>query len=213
MAWHLIKRAFDWTGDNPQYEQILDWTPQEIISDMKCSWSRLERKLKSKLPPLLNEGRLGLATAYQKYGKPEPKKRPVIDLKFDPTINIRKAAARAGIFCLNNIIGHGSFHLPNSTRLRQMLDTIQSKLEQVAKQNRLNDPVLVLMSDDIEITLIDNLGWWWYITHARNTKDGYKLLFDLIHTSTGERIPLPKKRIISSRSSSMKSRTRLAASV
>ena len=40
-----------------------------------------------------------------------------------------------------------------------------------------------------------------------------KLLFDLIHTTTGERIPLPKKRIISSRSSSMKSRTRLAASV
>ena len=36
--------------------------------------------------PLLHEGRLGLATAYQKYGKPEPKKRPVIDLKFDPTI-------------------------------------------------------------------------------------------------------------------------------
>lgn len=150
MAWHLIKRAFDWTGDNPQYERILDRTPQELMSDMKNSWNRLERKLKSKLPPLLHEGRLGLATAYQKYGKPEPKKRPVIDLKFDPTINIRKAAARAGIFCLNNIIGHGSFHLPNSTRLRQMLDTIQSKLGHVAKQNKLNDPVLVMMSDDIE---------------------------------------------------------------
>ena len=66
---------------------------------------------------------------------------------------------------------------------------------------------------DIEIMVIDNLGWWWYITHARTTKEGSKLLFDLIHTATGERIPLPKKRIISSRSSSMKSRTRLAASV
>ena len=35
-----------------------------------------------------------------------------------------------------------------------MLDAIQSKLEQVAKQNKLNDPVLVItlvmMSDDIE---------------------------------------------------------------
>ena len=84
------------------------------------------------------------------------------------------------------------------------------------EDKRLSDymaPIYTEMSDDIEITVIDNLGWWWYITHARTTKEGSKLLFDLIHTATGERIPLPKKRIISSRSSSMKSRTRLAASV
>ena len=84
------------------------------------------------------------------------------------------------------------------------------------EDKRLSDymaPIYTEMSDDIEITVIDNLGWWWYITHARTTKEGSKLLFDLIHTTTGERIPLPKKRIISSRSSSMKSRTRLAASV
>ena len=85
------------------------------------------------------------------------------------------------------------------------------------EDKRLSDyymaPIYTDMSDDIEITVIDNLGWWWYITHARTTKEGSKLLFDMIHTATGERISLPKKRIISSRSSSMKSRTRLAASV
>ena len=74
-------------------------------------------------------------------------------------------------------------------------------------------PIYTEMSDDIEIMVNNNLGWWWYITYARTTKEGSKLLFDLIHTVTGERIPLPKKRIVSSRSSSMKSRTRLAASV
>ena len=69
------------------------------------------------------------------------------------------------------------------------------------------------MSDDSEMMVNGNLGWWLNITYARTTKEGSKLLFDLIQTVTGESIPLPKKRIISSRSSSMKSRTRLAASV
>ena len=40
------------------------------------------------------------------------------------------------------------------------------------------------MADDIEIMVNDNLGWWWYITYARTTKEGSKLLFDLIHTVT-----------------------------
>ena len=98
MAWHLIKKTYDWTGDNPQYELIADNTPTSLPQEMASSWFLLSSGLKSKLPPLLKDGRLGKATAYQKYGKPEPKKRPVIDLKFDPSINIRKAIARAGIF-------------------------------------------------------------------------------------------------------------------
>ena len=85
---------------------------------------------------------------YQKYGKPEPKKRPVIDLKFDPAINIRKASARAGIFCMNHIMGHGSFHLPHASRLRLQLDSIQRYL--MEKNVNLVDPTLVMMSDDIE---------------------------------------------------------------
>ena len=74
-------------------------------------------------------------------------------------------------------------------------------------------PMDTEMSDDIEMMVNGNLGWWWNITYARITKEGSRLLFDLIHTAAGERIPLPKKRIIASRSSSMKSRTRLAASL
>ena len=117
---------------------------------MEASWINLSRGLTSKLPPLITDGRLGLATAYQKYGKPEPKKRPVIDLKFDPAIDIRKAAARAGIFCLNNIKGHGSFHLPHSNCLRLRLDKIQDYLNAMANDENLQDPTLVMMSDDIE---------------------------------------------------------------
>ena len=74
-------------------------------------------------------------------------------------------------------------------------------------------PMDTEMSDDIEMMVNGNLGSWLDITYARTTKEGSKLSFDLIHTVTGERIPLPKKRIIASRSSSMKSRTRLVASV
>ena len=148
MAWHLIKKTYDWTGDDPQYELVQNTTPSTIISEMALSWNQLYPGLKSKLPPLLKDGRLGLATAYQKYGKPEPKKRPVIDLKFDPTINIRKAIARAGIFCINHISGHGSFHLSHSTRLRIQLDQIQKYLTE--STNHLQDPMLVMRSDDIE---------------------------------------------------------------
>ena len=53
-------------------------------------------------------------------------------------------------------------------------------------------PMDTEMSDDIEMMVNGNLGWWWYNTYVRTTKDGSKLLFDLIHTATGERIPLPK---------------------
>ena len=52
-------------------------------------------------------------------------------------------------------------------------------------------PMDTEMSDDIEMMVNGNLGWWWNITYARTTKEGSKLLFDLIHTVTGERIPLP----------------------
>ena len=148
MAWHLIKKTYDWTGENPQYELIQGNTSTQIIIEMTTSWKLLNSRLTSKLPPLLHNGRLGIATAYQKYGKPEPKKRPVIDLKFDPAIDIRKAIARAGIFCLNHIMDHGSFHLPHSIRLRHQLDKIQQYLQ--TKYDNLHDPVLVLKSDDIE---------------------------------------------------------------
>ena len=148
MAWHLIKKTYDWTGENPQYEMVRDRTADSIITEMSTSWAQLYNGLKSKLPPLLPNGRLGLATAYQKYGKPEPKKRPVIDLKFDPAINIRKAIARAGIFCMNHIVGHGSFHLPHATRLRLQLDSTLKYLSR--NGNHLIDPTIVMMSDDIE---------------------------------------------------------------
>ena len=69
------------------------------------------------------------------------------------------------------------------------------------------------MSDDSGMMVNGNRGWWLNITYVRTTKEGSKLLFDLIHTVTAERISLPENRIVSSRSSSMKSRTRLAASV
>jgi hypothetical protein len=69
------------------------------------------------------------------------------------------------------------------------------------------------MSDDSGMMVNGNRGWWLNITYVRTTKEGSKLLFDLIHTAADERITLPKKRIIASRSSSMKSRTRLAASL
>ena len=72
----------------------------------------------------------------------------MIDLKFDPAINIRKAIARAGIFCMNHIMGHGSFHLPHASRLRLQLDSIQRYL--MEKNVNLVDPTLVMMSDDIE---------------------------------------------------------------
>ena len=74
-------------------------------------------------------------------------------------------------------------------------------------------PMDTEMSDDIEMMVNGNLGSWLDITYARTTKEGSKLSFDLIRTVTGERIPLPKTRTITSRSLSMKSRTRLAASV
>ena len=54
-------------------------------------------------------------------------------------------------------------------------------------------PMDTEMSDDIEMIVNGNLGSWLDITYARTTKEGSKLLFDLIHTVTGERIPLPKK--------------------
>ena len=149
MAWHLLKKTYDWTGDDPQYELIKDQTPEMIIQNMKYQ-GNLSGGLTSKLPPFSTKGRLGLATAYQKYGKPDPKKRPVIDLKFEPAINIRKAAARAGIFCLNNIMGNGSFHLPNANGLREKLDKIQKYFKIDAQEKELQDPVLVMMSDDIE---------------------------------------------------------------
>ena len=150
MAWHLIKKTYDWMGDNPQYELVTDKTPDMIIQDMFVSWGRLCRRLKSKLPPLLQDGRLGIATAYQKYGKPEPKKRPVIDLKFDTAINIRKAVARAGIFCINHIIGNGSFHLPHSMGLRERLNKIQDYFNILIRRRNIQDPILVIRSDDIE---------------------------------------------------------------
>ena len=53
-------------------------------------------------------------------------------------------------------------------------------------------PMDTEMSDDIEMMVNGNLGSWLDITYARTTKEGSKLLFDLIHTVTGERIPLPK---------------------
>ena len=150
MAWHLLKKTYDWTGVDPQYEIIRDQTPDMIIQEMTTSWDHLSHGLTSKLPPMIKNGRLGLATAYQKYGKPDPKKRPVIDLKFDPAINIRKAAARAGIFCLNNIKGHGSFHLSNSNSLRERLDRIQDYFKTMAEENNIQDPMIIMMSDDIE---------------------------------------------------------------
>ena len=150
MAWHLLKKTYDWTGVDPQYEIIRDQTPDMIIQEMTTSWDHLSHGLTSKLPPMIKNGRLGLATAYQKYGKPDPKKRPVIDLKFDPAINIRKAAARAGIFCLNNIKGHGSFHLSNSNSLRERLDRIQDYFKTMAGENNIQDPMIIMMSDDIE---------------------------------------------------------------
>jgi hypothetical protein len=150
MAWCLIKKTFDWTETNSLYELIRNSTPDTILSEMLLSWKRLLPKLTSKLPPVLTDGRLGLATAYQKYGKPEPKKRPVIDLKFDPTINIRKAAARAGIFCLNNILQQGSFHLSNSAKLREKLDKIVLYFKTLSAPLHLTNPVLITMSDDIE---------------------------------------------------------------
>jgi hypothetical protein len=157
MAWHLLKKTYDWTGDDPQYELIKDQTPEMIIQNMNISWAILSGGLTSKLPPFCTKGRLGLATAYQKYGKPDPKKRPVIDLKFEPAINIRKAAARAGIFCLragifclNNIMGNGSFHLPHANGLRERLDKIQNYFKIDAQEKELQDPVLVMRSDDIE---------------------------------------------------------------
>ena len=52
-------------------------------------------------------------------------------------------------------------------------------------------PMDTEMSDDIEMMVNGNLGWWWNITYARTTKEGSRLLFDLIHTVTSERIPLP----------------------
>ena len=55
-------------------------------------------------------------------------------------------------------------------------------------------PMDTEMSDDIEMMVNGNLGSWWYITYARTTKEGSKLLFDLIHTAAGERIPSPKRR-------------------
>ena len=55
-------------------------------------------------------------------------------------------------------------------------------------------PMDTEMSDAIEMMVNGNLGWWWYITYVRTTKEGSKLLFDLIHTAAGERITLPKKR-------------------
>ena len=48
------------------------------------------------------------------------------------------------------------------------------------------------MSDDIVMMVNDNLEWWWNITCACTTQEGCKLLFDLIPTVTGERIPLPQ---------------------
>ena len=30
MAWHLIKKTYDWTGDTPQYELISNMTPDMI---------------------------------------------------------------------------------------------------------------------------------------------------------------------------------------
>ena len=53
-------------------------------------------------------------------------------------------------------------------------------------------PMDTEMSDEIEMMVKDNLEWWWNIKWARTTKEGLKLLSDLIHTVTGERIPLPK---------------------
>ena len=54
-------------------------------------------------------------------------------------------------------------------------------------------PMDTEMSDEIEMMVKDNLEWWWNIKWARTTKEGLKLLSDLIHTVTGERIPLPKR--------------------
>ena len=53
-------------------------------------------------------------------------------------------------------------------------------------------PMDTEMSDEIEMMVKDNLEWWWNIKWARTTKEGLKLLSDLIHTVTGEIIPLPK---------------------
>ena len=53
-------------------------------------------------------------------------------------------------------------------------------------------PMDTEMSDEIEMMVKDNLEWWWNIKWARTTNEGLKLLSDLIHTVTGERIPLPK---------------------
>ena len=74
----------------------------------------------------------------------------MIDLKFDTAINIRKAVARAGIYCLNHIIENGSFHLSHSNCLRECLNKIQDYFNTMIQRRNIQDPVLVIRSDDIE---------------------------------------------------------------
>ena len=47
-------------------------------------------------------------------------------------------------------MGNGSFHLPNANGLREKLDKIQKYFKIDAQEKELQDPVLVMMSDDIE---------------------------------------------------------------
>jgi hypothetical protein len=48
------------------------------------------------------------------------------------------------------------------------------------------------VSDDIEIFAKDNLEWWWNIKWQRTLESGLKAMSDLIHTVTGERVPVPR---------------------
>ena len=48
------------------------------------------------------------------------------------------------------------------------------------------------VSPDIEIFVKDNLEWWWNIKWQRTAADGTKVMSDLIHTVTGERVPVPR---------------------
>jgi len=54
------------------------------------------------------------------------------------------------------------------------------------------DPMEFDVSDDIEIFAKDNLEWWWNIKWQRTLASGLKAMSDLIHTVTGERVPVPR---------------------